>query len=241
MTERLRSDRLFAANRSFLREADALAPDLAYGESIDGLINPREGLLLYVLARRTAKLGNAVEIGAYKGRSTWCLARALEDAHSPYNVISIDPHEDPEARASYFEMIEQSGLRERIDPRVGRSHDISATYAGDLIGMLWIDGDHGYESVKQDFDDWFPRLEVGGWLAIHDTVNNWHGPTKLTRELLSDRSDLSDIGVVLLTFFANKAPARLRNRVRGAKARASFELLTLMQARHAGFGPQTGS
>ncbi len=38
-TARLRSDRLFAANRSFLREADTLAPDLDHGESIDGLIH----------------------------------------------------------------------------------------------------------------------------------------------------------------------------------------------------------
>ena len=239
MTEPIRSDRLFAANRSFLREARELSPDLEPGESIDGLIHPREGLLLYVLGRRSAQLGNAVEIGAYKGRSTWYLAKALEDARSPYKVISIDPHDEPEPRASYFETIGESGLRERVDPRVGRSHDVAATYGDEPIGMLWIDGDHSYEAVKQDFDDWFPRLAVGGWLAIHDTVNNWHGPTKLARELLVHRSDLSEIGVVLLTLFARKSPARLSNRARGAKARASFDLLTLMQARHAGFGPQT--
>ena len=64
--------------------------------------------------------------------------------------------------------------------------------------MVWVDGDHGYEAVKQDFDDWFPRRAAGGWLAIHDTVNNWHGPTRLTRELLGRRTDLGDIGVVFL-------------------------------------------
>ena len=101
--------------------------------------------------------------------------------------------------------------------------------------MVWIDGDHTYGAVKQDFVDWFQRLEIGGWLALHDTVNNWQGPTKLTRELLGHRSDLTEIGVVMLTLFGRKAHPRLGNRVAAGMARLSFELLTLMQARHAGF------
>jgi predicted O-methyltransferase YrrM len=198
----LPSDRLFGANRVFLEEARALDPDLSAGEAIDGLIHPREGLLLYVLARRAAHIGNVVEIGAYKGRSTWYLAQALRDAGSPYKVISIDPHVDPKQREAYFDTLDRYGLCERVEPRVGFSHDVVATLGADPIGMLWIDGDHSYASVRKDFDDWFPRLESGGWYAMHDTVNAWHGPTRLARELLGHRADLTDVGVVWLTLFA---------------------------------------
>jgi len=232
-----RSDRLFAANRAFLDEANALDPDLATAEAIEGLIHPREGLLLYVLARRSAHLGDIVEIGGYKGRSTWYLAQGLRDAGSPHKVISIDPHLDPGHRDAYHQTIREHGLSDVVDSRIGFSHSVAMELGDQRVGMLWIDGDHGYESVKQDFDDWFPRLRPGGWYAMHDTVNTWYGPTRLARELLGHRRDLADVGVVWLTLFARKATSAVSV---GAvlKARICFEALTLMQARHNGFGPQ---
>jgi predicted O-methyltransferase YrrM len=238
MLEPLPSDRLFAANRVFLREANTYAPELADGETIDGLVHPREGLLLYVLARRAAQIGNVVEIGAYKGRSTWYLVQGLHDAGSPYKVVSIDPHLDPGQRDEYFETLERHGLADRVEPCIGFSHDVVQRLAGVPVGMLWIDGDHSYRSVREDFDDWFPRLASGGWYAMHDTVNAWYGPTRLARELLGHRADLADIGVVWLTLFARKTPARMTARVGGVKARVGFDMLTLLQARRNGFGPQ---
>jgi MMP 1-O-methyltransferase len=238
MVKALPSDRLFAANRAFLREARLHDPELAVGDTIEGLIHPREGLLLYVLARRAAQLGNIVEIGAYHGRSTWYLVHGLRDAGSPYKVISIDPHVDPKQRDAYFATLERHGLTDRVEPRVAFSHDVVATLGDEPVGMLWIDGDHSYRAVKEDFDDWFPRLAPGGWYAMHDTVNAWYGPTRLARELLGHRADLADIGVVWLTLFARKSPARFVLRAGALKARVSFDALTLMQSRHNGFGPQ---
>lgn len=241
MLEPLPSDRLFAANRVFLDEARMYAVDLSAGETIDGLIHPREGALLYTLARRSAHLGNIVEIGAYLGRSTWYLVQGLRDAGSPYKVVSIDPHLDPKQRDGYFATLEQHNLTEWVDPRIGLSHDIAMTSEDGPVGMLWIDGDHSYRAAKEDFDDWFPRLALGGWYAMHDTVNSWLGPTKLARELLGHRSDMTEIGVVWLTLFARKTPAHVLKRAAGMKARVSFDALTLMQARRNGFGPQRSS
>jgi predicted O-methyltransferase YrrM len=238
MLPSLPSDRLFPANRAFLKEANGYAPELDEGEAIDGLIHPREGLLLYVLARRAGQLGNVVEIGAYKGRSTWYLAQGLRDAHSPYKVISIDPHLDPRQRDAYFETLHRHELMDWVDPRVGFAHQVAQSVAEEPVGLLWIDGDHSYRAVKEDFDDWFPRLCTDGWYAMHDTVNAWHGPTKLARELLGHRADLADIGVVWLTLFARKAPAQMLVRIGGFKARVGFDVLTGLQARHNGFGPQ---
>jgi hypothetical protein len=193
---------------------------------------------LYVLARRAAHLGNIVEIGAYLGRSTWYLVQGLRDARSPYKVVSIDPHLDPGQRDAYFATLEQRGLEDWVDPRVGMSHEVVQSFGSEPVGMLWIDGDHSYRAVKADFEDWFPRLALGGWYAMHDTVNSWLGPTKLARELLGHRADLSDIGVVWLTLFARKTPAHLLKRASAMKARVGFDILTLAQARRNGFGPQ---
>lgn len=68
--------------------------------------------------------------------------------------------------------------------------------------FLWIDGDHRYDAVKRDFDDWFPKLAKGGVVAFHDSApvtsvpgsshQGYDGPIRLIAEL-KDRADLKFI------------------------------------------------
>ncbi|KKQ27206.1 MAG: Group 1 glycosyl transferase [Candidatus Magasanikbacteria bacterium GW2011_GWC2_37_14] len=56
------------------------------------------------------------------------------------------------------------------------------------IDFIFIDGDHRYEAVKKDYEDWLPLLSTNGIMAFHDSANNgYEGPTKLVEELMSDR------------------------------------------------------
>jgi cephalosporin hydroxylase len=56
----------------------------------------------------------------------------------------------------------------------GNSHEQS-TYDklvdalnGNLIDFLFIDGDHTYEGVKQDYEMYSRLVSEGGWIAFHD-------------------------------------------------------------------------
>ncbi|MDD2757953.1 MAG: class I SAM-dependent methyltransferase [Patescibacteria group bacterium] len=59
--------------------------------------------------------------------------------------------------------------------------------------FIFIDGDHTYEAVRQDFLQWFPLLQSGGTVAFHDSAPvtstipggfiGWPGPIKLVAEL----------------------------------------------------------
>jgi hypothetical protein len=57
---------------------------------------------------------------------------------------------------------------------------------------IFIDGDHTYEAVKQDFEDWYPKLSKGGIVAFHDStmwrggMPYWPGPSRLCDELIDD-------------------------------------------------------
>lgn len=42
--------------------------------------------------------------------------------------------------------------------------------AGRPVDFLFIDGDHSYEGVKQDFDMYAPLVRPGGIVAFHDTA-----------------------------------------------------------------------
>lgn len=64
------------------------------------------------------------------------------------------------------------------------------------IEIIFIDGDHTYDAVKKDFEDWYPLVKKSGYILFHDsrkekdtppdTFNRgWAGPTKLVEELKS--------------------------------------------------------
>lgn len=65
------------------------------------------------------------------------------------------------------------------------------------LDMIFIDGDHTYEAVRQDFEDWYPFVKKGGYILFHDSRKEegtpkdthnkgWPGPTKLAKELLKN-------------------------------------------------------
>lgn len=69
------------------------------------------------------------------------------------------------------------------------------------IDLLFIDGDHRYESVRKDFEDWLPFVKRGGYILFHDSRRKpgapdtvfrrgWPGPTRLADELRHDPSVL---------------------------------------------------
>jgi len=69
------------------------------------------------------------------------------------------------------------------------------------VSLLFIDGDHEYNSVKKDFEDWYPFVNFGGYILIHDSqrpdnipekdfVNGWPGPTQLVKELRGKKENL---------------------------------------------------
>ncbi|MFN6069283.1 MAG: class I SAM-dependent methyltransferase, partial [Pseudanabaena sp.] len=39
---------------------------------------------------------------------------------------------------------------------------------GDKIDFLFIDGDHTYEGVRQDYEMYSPLVQKGGYIAFHD-------------------------------------------------------------------------
>ncbi len=165
------------------------------------------------LCRHAAQVpadGTVVEIGAAWGASA---ALLLLSAPEPVKVWSVDPfvpHEGWQAS--------RAGCREavkRVLRRVGGkdwlslyirwalcqmySHEVAAIFdvqfaVGQDVSLLYIDGDHSYEAVGQDFDLWLPHMRKGGVILLHDSrrlpgtpegefARGWPGPTQVAEEL----------------------------------------------------------
>ena len=63
------------------------------------------------------------------------------------------------------------------------------------IRLLWIDGDHRYESTKLDFSLWEPHLVDRGILAMHDTIRK-NGPKRVLWEHVFRSGHFQEIAIV---------------------------------------------
>ena len=156
------------------------------------IINDIEGwtteLELEWLENRAKEMTSIVEIGCWKGRSAKAL---LEGCRG--KVWCVDHFKgSPDAQFSTRDRAEKEKIYERFVENVGQypnleimkmsSRDAAEMYNTDA-DMVFIDGDHSYETVKKDIELWLPkckRLICGHdynevWKAVHDVLGKITG------------------------------------------------------------------
>ena len=152
-------------------------------EAVPGFLNISEAFFLYQTAKTLGgssreidqpKAGSVVEIGSYKGRSSVALALGIK--HHPtdtYKLYCIDPFFDGEVDSdlqSEFQQNITSAEVADIATSVPRySIDAAKSWPPtEGISFLFIDGNHEYEFVRDDFLYWSRFLVPGGVVAFHD-------------------------------------------------------------------------
>jgi predicted O-methyltransferase YrrM len=155
---------------------------------VDGWFGPQEGRLLYRLAAEADPAGCIVEIGSWHGKSTIWLAAGARAGRGA-RVVAIDPHTGTALRAegettelALRANLEQAGVDDQVEVIVATSDDAAARWTRP-VSLLWIDGDHEYESVRRDLALWEPHLMSDAAVALHDTFV-WPGPERVVQELL---------------------------------------------------------
>ena len=191
----------FSLKRSLRRLRIRLGPSgpeiLRLYDDLDGLLSVEESAWLY---RNAAGMKRIVEIGSYRGKSCVLLARGEPAAH----VVAIDPHYgqgdrgevvyDPEDTRRMNEALTRHGVADRVTHIVKESHAARGDWdedgdgpIGGAIDLLWIDGDHSYEGVCADLDDWAGLVRPGGLIAGHD-----YGHLDSVRRAWDERIGASD-------------------------------------------------
>ena len=178
--------------------------------SLKGMITPDEVLLLHFLAQE-AEGGCVVEIGSYHGKSTVALALGSL-AGNKTRVYAIDPYfpfEGPLRRKfgpSDRVALLQNLLIANVCEQVWMIHTTSEQASRgwkEPVALLWVDGDHSYEGVKNDFACWDPHLISGGILALHDSLDRRLGPQRLIQEILAS-GGFERVGIVETTTLLQK-------------------------------------
>ena len=128
-----------------------------------------------------------LEVGSYCGRSTVWLGAAARTAGSALFAVDhhrgseenqqgwehhdptvVDPHTGRmDTLPSFRRTIADAGLEDVVVAVVGQSPLVAAHWSTPL-SLLFIDGGHGIEPARADYEGWTVHVAMGGSLAIHD-------------------------------------------------------------------------
>jgi MMP 1-O-methyltransferase len=179
-----------AGDRGSGRFRDAAWPTTARGfEDLDflftssqlnhGIASLRfdEAALLFRTARSLGKT-TIVELGRFKGGSTFLMAVAMEPGSE---LWSYDLHLEPPPGATGAELDRelQSALeRYRLEGvHVVVADTRTAAPPRAPIDLLFVDADHRYEGARADFERWGALVRPAGHVLFHDAVPTGWGTT----------------------------------------------------------------
>lgn len=168
----------------------------------------RERFALYMAASRLPADACVVEIGSWVGVSTTYLGCGLRSGGGGH-LHAVDTFQgttlNTESQGAWQGSVEKMGgttlnkfnehindfaLGALVTPIVSDSVSAANSWpAGKPIHFLFIDGDHVYEAVKQDFAAWAPFVPSGGYILFHDYDAKHPGVKAFVEEVL--RSDLA--------------------------------------------------
>jgi len=108
---------------------------------------------------------HAVEIGSHRGRTATLAATVLSGKR--VQLHCVDPWPDAEIEAEFVRRMAPFGSA--VVRHKGYSADAARKWdRSRRLGCVFIDGNHSYESVKQDLAAWVPLVSPGGVVCGHD-------------------------------------------------------------------------
>ena len=125
------------------------------------------------LARYASDRRRLVEIGVWHGVTTTILRRVMA---ADAILFAVDPFSPGQLGFSAQKLIAHGEVN-RQDKGTVRWVETTGVNAAkmlraareDPIDFIFIDGDHSYEGLKEDWDAWRPLIARGGTVALHDS------------------------------------------------------------------------
>jgi len=117
-----------------------------------------------------------IEIGVLDGETS----RFLLGIDKRIHLLGIDPIIPDSMETSLI------GSEEKIEANVAEygdrwvfkkaySYDVASDIPEDSYDFIFIDGDHTYDAVKQDYKMYYPAIKKGGLIFFHDSRMNRGG------------------------------------------------------------------
>ncbi|HEY8546456.1 MAG TPA: class I SAM-dependent methyltransferase [Acidimicrobiales bacterium] len=163
----------------------------ARAEAARGFMPVDEGAALYDAAVSVGVAGPFLEVGSYCGKSAIYLGAAARERGRV--LFAVDHHRGSEENQPGWEWHEpdlvdpdtgrmdtlpvfrrtvfDAGLEDVVVAVVGESATVGRWWTTPLA-VLFIDGGHGVEPARRDYEVWTPWVAPGGLLLIHDVFTD---------------------------------------------------------------------
>jgi len=131
-----------------------------------------------------------VELGAWKGRSTCCMAVEIINSKKTIDFYTVDSWkyvpstEQPVSSQDMFDEVYREfrknimPVKSFVEPIVSYSYMAAGLFSDASIDFVFIDASHQFEDVSRDIRKWFPKLKKGGIIAGHDFFTSVHPGVK---------------------------------------------------------------
>jgi len=110
-------------------------------------------------------LTNILEIGVESGGTSYFWNRLCGSAETPGKVIGIDLN--PNVLVTFPTFFADTRFI-KVDSHTQEAYDLVRVEFPDQIDFLYIDGDHDYAGVRQDYEVFSPLVRSGGIIGFHD-------------------------------------------------------------------------
>lgn len=132
-----------------------------------------------------------VQIGVAEGGSAWHARRTM-DPDGTLHLIDTYPKVAGLNLSSIIARRLVEGVRRgEVEWIRARSDEVARSWSLP-IDFLFIDGDHAYDAVRQDWESWSPHVTQGGRVGFHDALldADWmtpdFGSARFVLELLEE-------------------------------------------------------
>ena len=154
---------------------------------IDGFFSLKEA---EYIADQASSVDRAIEVGSWLGKSTqvmslsnrlWCVDKFEGDLDGKikHSKKFVDKF-----KANTKDL-------DNIRVIIGDSVASAKEFRDGVMDLILIDGGHDYKQVKADIEAYFPKLKVGGKMAIHDYCSGWKDVMKATDEFEKENRSIA--------------------------------------------------
>jgi predicted O-methyltransferase YrrM len=174
-------------------------------DGVDGWFSSREARVLQQSIRDLSpeRPITVVEIGSFRGRSTIAAGHALLERAEGGTLYAIDPQDD-ERFQELRSNVAGAGVESVVRLIRATSREARKQFGAEPVDLIFIDGSHEYEDVRDDLNDWLPLVRSGGIVAVNDPF--WWGVGRALQERLVREGSLRSPRFVDNTLFFSYVP-----------------------------------
>jgi hypothetical protein len=114
------------------------------------------------------------ELGCYKGRSLCSVADIIKRKNLHVEVVDVftgtesEGHREPDYQQTFEDNLNRFGIRDKVTVYKGTTNELAKLIPNGIFSLIFVDADHQYSAIKQDIENWLPKLGAHGTFSGHD-------------------------------------------------------------------------